>query len=144
VAVAKDSVPGISSGRDDARDAFLVELASFDLQLKKSAMVCAAEARQVEEYRRERQRIADDHIKLRGQIEQLKTSLEHAQMLRKRKMEYDQVAEKINALPSRDELDECVMSQVSASQSLMVSKGLSIRLKAIWQQYILNTKPRTK
>ncbi|EIN10829.1 hypothetical protein PUNSTDRAFT_142752 [Punctularia strigosozonata HHB-11173 SS5] len=109
-AIAKDSVPGISSARDDARDAFLVELASFDLQLKKSSMVCEAEARQVEEYRRERQRIADEHIKLRGQIEQLKTSLEHAQMLRRRKMEYDQVAEKINALPSRDELQETIAS----------------------------------
>lgn len=42
---------------DDARDAFLLELAGFQLSLKKSLMVCEAEARQVEEYQRERQRI---------------------------------------------------------------------------------------
>lgn len=51
---------------------------------------------------------ADEDVKLRGQIEQLKTSLEHAQMLRKRKIEYDAIAEKINVLPSRDELSTYV------------------------------------
>jgi THO complex subunit 7 len=44
---------------DDARDAFLVELATFQLSLKKSVMICEAEARQVEEYQRERQRIGE-------------------------------------------------------------------------------------
>lgn len=42
---------------DDAREAFLLELSSFSLLLKKAVMVCEAEARQVEEYYRERQRI---------------------------------------------------------------------------------------
>ncbi|KIM68844.1 hypothetical protein SCLCIDRAFT_1209049 [Scleroderma citrinum Foug A] len=42
---------------DDAREAFLIELSSFELSLKKSLMVCEAESRQVEEYQRERQRI---------------------------------------------------------------------------------------
>ncbi|EEB92152.1 hypothetical protein MPER_09383 [Moniliophthora perniciosa FA553] len=90
---------------DNAREAFLLELASFQLLLKKSAMICEAEARQVEEYQREKQRIDDEHGTLRGQIEQLKTSLEHAQILRRRKIEYDVVTEKVNSLPSRDELE---------------------------------------
>lgn len=47
----------------------------------------------------------DEHGKLRGQIEQLKTSLEHAQMVRRRKIEYDTVTEKVNTLPSREELE---------------------------------------
>ena len=34
-----------------------MELATFELSLKKSAMICEAEARQVEEYQRERQKI---------------------------------------------------------------------------------------
>ncbi|KDQ64235.1 hypothetical protein JAAARDRAFT_220163 [Jaapia argillacea MUCL 33604] len=93
---------------EDAREAFLVELASFHLMLKKSMMICEAEARQVEEYQREKQRIADDRISLRGQIEQLKTSLEDAQLLRRRKVEYDQVAERINTLPSREELEQSI------------------------------------
>jgi THO complex subunit 7 len=46
-----------SSAAEDAREAFLIELSSFGLQLKKAVMVCEAEARQVEEYHRERQRI---------------------------------------------------------------------------------------
>jgi THO complex subunit 7 len=43
---------------DDAREAFLVELASFQLMLRKSVMICEAEARQVEEYQREKERIS--------------------------------------------------------------------------------------
>lgn len=48
----------------------------------------------------------DEHGKLRGQIEQLKTALEHAQMERRRKIEYDAVTEKVNTLPSREELEK--------------------------------------
>lgn len=50
----------------------------------------------------------DEHGKLRGQIEQLRTALEHAQMIRRRKIEYDAVTEKVNTLPSREELEQCV------------------------------------
>jgi hypothetical protein len=50
--------------------------------------------------------VEDDHGKLRGQIEQLKTALEHAQMIRRRKIEYDAVTEKVNTLPSREELEQ--------------------------------------
>jgi THO complex subunit 7 len=59
-------VPPLLSGAgdsliEDVREAFLVELASFQLSLKKSAMICEAEARQVEEYQRERQRIGEQY-----------------------------------------------------------------------------------
>ena len=61
VSVAYDTIvpptPMLTGSVDDARDAFLVELASVHLSLKKSLMVCEAEARQVEEYQRERERI---------------------------------------------------------------------------------------
>ena len=50
--------PSLSTSVEDAREAFLVELASFHLSLRKSLMVCEAEARQVEEYQRERERIS--------------------------------------------------------------------------------------
>lgn len=42
---------------EDAREAFLVELRTYQLSMKKSAMICEAETRQVEEYHRERKRI---------------------------------------------------------------------------------------
>lgn len=48
---------GSHATADDARDAFLTELASFELSLQKNVLVCEAEARQVEEYERERSRI---------------------------------------------------------------------------------------
>ncbi|KAI0050225.1 hypothetical protein FA95DRAFT_1487712 [Auriscalpium vulgare] len=97
-----------STAVEDAREAFLVELESFSLQLQKAVMVCEAEARQVEEYQRERLRIEDEHGSLTGHIEQLKTSLEHAQIERRRKIEYDVFAEKINTLPSRTELEHSI------------------------------------
>jgi THO complex subunit 7 len=128
-----------SSAVEDAREAFLLELSSFSLQLKKAVMVCEAEARQVEEYYRERQRIGgwphrlrswnrsfrwflcseDEHGSLKGQIEQLKTSLEHAQVERKRKIEYDSFAEKINTLPSRGELERCDILTYSDSSLVL-------------------------
>jgi len=100
----------IAGSAEDAREAFLVEVASFQLSLKKCIMICKAEARQVEEYERERTRIEDDHGKLRGQIEQLKTALEHAQTIRRRKIEYDAVTEKVNTLPSREELEQSILA----------------------------------
>ena len=51
--------PESSTSADDARDAFLLDLASFNLSLKKSLMVCEAEARQIEEYQKERERIGE-------------------------------------------------------------------------------------
>ncbi|PPQ63422.1 hypothetical protein CVT24_004932 [Panaeolus cyanescens] len=98
------------SAIDDAREAFTTELASFELLLRKSAMICDAEIRQVEEYQREKKRLDEEHDTLRSQIEELKTALEHAQMLRKRKIEYDSVAEKVNTLPSREELESSISS----------------------------------
>jgi hypothetical protein len=60
VAYSQADPPGpeqSSSAVEDARESFLLELSSFSLQLKKAVMVCEAEARQVEEYYREKQRI---------------------------------------------------------------------------------------
>jgi THO complex subunit 7 len=86
-------------------------------------MICEAETRQVEEYQKERHKIGmtlssvhclrplkddkseQEHESLKIQIKELKVALEHAQILRRRKMEYDVVAEKIHSLPSREELE---------------------------------------
>ncbi|KAN0126889.1 Tho complex subunit 7 domain containing protein [Russula decolorans] len=111
VAYSQADPPGSdqsSSAVEDAREAFLLELSSFSLQLKKAVMVCEAEAWQVEEYYREKQRIEDERGSLKGQIEQLKTFLEHAQVERRRKIEYDSFAEKINTLPCRAELERSI------------------------------------
>ncbi|KAG2349059.1 hypothetical protein BDR05DRAFT_398866 [Suillus weaverae] len=102
-------LPSSSGTVEDAREAFLIELSSFELALKKSMMVCEAERRQVEEYQREREKIEKEHDALRSQIEELKVALEHAHMERKRKVEYDTIAEKINTLPSREELEQAIL-----------------------------------
>ncbi|KAH7887612.1 Tho complex subunit 7-domain-containing protein [Phlebopus sp. FC_14] len=118
--------PSHGGNVDDAREAFLIELAAFELALKKSLMVCEAESRQVEEYQRERRRIGEglflssstgltaiserEHDSLRNQLGELKVALEHAQMERKRKIEYDSIAEKINTFPSRDELQQSILA----------------------------------
>ena len=47
----------------------------------------------------------DEKKRLRNEIEELKSSLEHAQLERRRKIEYDQIAEKINQLSTREELE---------------------------------------
>jgi THO complex subunit 7 len=56
-----------------------------------------------------------EHDALRDQIDELKVALEHAHMERKRKVEYDLISEKINTLPSREELEQCVMLVVQAT-----------------------------
>lgn len=52
--------------------------------------------------------IDHEHETLKGQIEELKIALEHAQMARRRKIEYDSVTEKVNTIPSREELEQYV------------------------------------
>lgn len=52
--------------------------------------------------------LEQEHESLKAQIRELKVALEHSQILRRRKMEYDVVAEKINVLPSREELEQYV------------------------------------
>lgn len=89
---------------DNARDEFLVELASFRLGIQKSTLVLGAEARQVQQYNSEIESIAQEHDATRLDLDNLRLTLEQEQMFRKRKQEYDVVAEKINDFPSRAEL----------------------------------------
>ncbi|KAF5390595.1 hypothetical protein D9757_002655 [Collybiopsis confluens] len=141
-----------ATNAEDAREAFLVELASFQLLLQKNAMICEAEARQVEEYQKEKQRIGDyylllakghfivngstdlEHNTLRGQIEQLKTALEEAQISRRQKMEYDAVAEKVNTLPTREELAQTI--EALESDMLAVRDEHETQVRSIQSQKI--------
>nr|GAT59938.1 THO complex 7 [Mycena chlorophos] len=106
-------VPGSSTAPqsvEDAREAFVLELGSFRLMLQKSGMICDAEERQVAKYKRDKEKIDREHGILRAEIEELKTGLEHEQKVRKQKMDYDFVAEKVNSLPSRAELELSINS----------------------------------
>ncbi|KAF8760372.1 Tho complex subunit 7 [Rhizoctonia solani] len=89
---------------ENARDEFLVELASFRLSMRKNTLVIDAEGRQAQQYKDEIESIAREHEATKLDIENLRLTLEQEQTFRKRKQEYDLVAEKINDYPSRTEL----------------------------------------
>ncbi|KZT60741.1 hypothetical protein CALCODRAFT_428741, partial [Calocera cornea HHB12733] len=95
-----------SSILGDLRDAFLSELAQYQVFLRKTTLQCQAEQRQVLAYQQERDRIANLHARNREDIATLKQELEKAQIGRKQKIEYDEVAAKINGLPTRGELEK--------------------------------------
>jgi len=76
------------------------------------------EERQVKEYELERERIENKHDETRQEVANLKQGLEDAQIFRRRKIEYDVVAEKINTLPSRAELTESISSLETEIESI--------------------------
>ncbi|CAE7061761.1 unnamed protein product [Rhizoctonia solani] len=89
---------------ENTRDELLVELASFRLSMRKNTLVIDAEGRQAQQYKDEIESIAREHEATKLDIENLRLTLEQEQTFRKRKQEYDLVAEKINDFPSRTEL----------------------------------------
>ncbi|CAE6440577.1 unnamed protein product [Rhizoctonia solani] len=89
---------------ENTRDEFLVELASFRLSMRKNTLVIDAEGRQAQQYKDEIDSIAREHEATKLDIENLRLTLEQEQTFRRRKQEYDLVAEKINEYPSRTEL----------------------------------------
>lgn len=113
---------------EEAKELFRVDLDSFHLTLQKAVLVCEAERRQVKQYEREKQRIEDERESLKGQIEQLKTSLEDAQLSRRQMIEYDLIAEKINQLPSRDELQQSIESLDNDIAAILAEHETQTRL----------------
>ncbi|KAK0191116.1 hypothetical protein F5146DRAFT_1000996 [Armillaria mellea] len=79
----------------------------------------------------EKERHDDEHGKLRGQIEQLKTSLEHAQMLRRRKMDREELNQMIQALENdmmairseHDTQNRTIQSQKTALETIISDLG---------------------
>ncbi|KLO12740.1 hypothetical protein SCHPADRAFT_929062 [Schizopora paradoxa] len=129
-----DPPPSTTSSVEEAREAFEIELASFKLLLRKTRMVCEAESRQQGVYRTEKDRIAHEHEVLKNQIEELKMALEQAQVDRRRKVEYDAIAEKINTLSSRAELENSIAEIESDMQVIRVeheSQNRSIHARKV-------------
>ncbi|KAG8908174.1 hypothetical protein FRB99_008717 [Tulasnella sp. 403] len=110
----------------EARETFLLDLDMFQMMLIKNAQICEAEARMVSQYDTEKERIAHEHNALLQDIGRLKVELSEAQILRKRKMEYDAIAEKINALPSRMDLEIMVARH---EEELAVARAEQAKLK---------------
>ncbi|KZP00205.1 hypothetical protein CALVIDRAFT_325005 [Calocera viscosa TUFC12733] len=115
-----------SSNIGDLRDAFLSELAQYQVFLRKTTLQCQAEQRQVLAYQLERDRIANLHARYREDIATLKQELERAQIGRKQKIEYDEVAAKINALPTRGELEKEITAMQEEIAALQHDKELQM------------------
>lgn len=95
---------------EEEREIMLAEIATYQLALQKNTLVYQAESRQVLEYEKEKERIVQEQDVIRRQIAELKVTLDEEHMFRKRKIEYDQIAEKINALPSRADSEASISS----------------------------------
>ncbi|QRV72925.1 THOC7 domain-containing protein [Ceratobasidium sp. AG-Ba] len=106
---------------DNARDEFLVELASFRLSIQKSTLVLGAEARQVQQYNNEIESIAQEHDATRLDLDNLRLTLEQEQMFRKRKQEYDVVAD-ITALD--DELSTIRAAREDHNENLAARRAI--------------------
>ncbi|KAG8924211.1 hypothetical protein FRC01_011800 [Tulasnella sp. 417] len=92
----------------ELQESFLLDVDAFETMLLKNQQVCLAEDRMVQQYEAENELIANEHTALEAEITQLKTELVEAQLTRKRRMEYDAVAEQINKFSSRADLEKAV------------------------------------
>lgn len=92
----------------ELQESFLLDVDAFETMLLKNQQVCLAEDRMVQQYEAENELIANEHTALEAEIAQLKTELVEAQLTRKRRMEYDAVAEQINKFSSRADLEKAV------------------------------------
>ena len=87
-------------------------------------------------------RTENERVVLREQIDELKQSLEHAQVQRRRKMEYDVIAEKINAIPTREELEQCGWFTLSLD---VIALNINFTgLSSLWRATWLPCKPSMK
>ena len=84
------------------------DLALLQSQLTTRHIIVSAETHQVTTYASSRLQIDQDQLRLQGEIGQLNSVLAEEQVYRKRKLEYDAIAEKANLFPSRAELGEAI------------------------------------
>lgn len=108
----------------ESSEHFLLELENFRLAYRKSNIIIRAEEQRVIEYQESKARLGKvdftlhnvdltfwverEVLKVLQELEQLKVTLEESQEERRRKIAYDEIADKINELPSRAEQERSV------------------------------------
>lgn len=109
----------------ESRPVYLSELSALRASLEKARIVCEAERIQAQEYLDLREGLgmllygplARIHVKtllvaqqgtVKEQLESLREILDMEQEIRAQKVEYDEIAIKVNALPTRTRLAACV------------------------------------
>ncbi|KAJ3133049.1 hypothetical protein HK101_004499 [Irineochytrium annulatum] len=96
----------VEVGRDETAwrpqlDQFLVDLETFQYGLVKHQLVHDMNRRELDNYKAEQRKIEQDITRTTQEIEELKGDLEAEQVVRKNKLQYDEIAKDINKLPSR-------------------------------------------
>ncbi|KAH7097472.1 hypothetical protein BKA62DRAFT_716437, partial [Auriculariales sp. MPI-PUGE-AT-0066] len=123
-----------SSNTPDAaeREALLADIALLQCQIATRELTCRAEEQQVQEYEAERLRIEQDQERLQGEILQLNSKLQAEQVERKRKLEYDMIAEKVNLFPTRTELEESISTleeEIAAIEAELARENEAMELR---------------
>ncbi|PVF99993.1 hypothetical protein CPB86DRAFT_824659 [Serendipita vermifera] len=97
----------------ESSEHFLLELENFRLAYRKNDIIVRSEERQVVEYQQSKTRIEEQVLQVLAEIESLKISLEESQEERRRKIAYDEIASRINELPSRAEQESQIATLLS-------------------------------
>jgi len=93
----------------ESRPIYLSELSALRASLEKARIVCEAEKIQAREYLNLREELLAQQGTVKEQLESLREILEMEQEIRAQKVEYDEIAIKVNALPTRIRLVACAV-----------------------------------
>ncbi|KIM25913.1 hypothetical protein M408DRAFT_330909 [Serendipita vermifera MAFF 305830] len=113
----------------ESSEHFLLELESFRLAYRKNDIIVRAEERQVIEYQESKTRLEQEVIQVLDEIEKLKLTLEESQEHRRRKIAYDEIADKINELPSRAEQENQINALLAEVAAIKEEKAADDRVK---------------
>ncbi|KND04645.1 uncharacterized protein SPPG_00361 [Spizellomyces punctatus DAOM BR117] len=91
-----------ASGKDSEVNQVLTDLSQLEVGLQKHQLIHDMNNREIQLYEEEKTRIEQEIGKGREEIVLLKARLMEVQRIRANKLEYDEVAQKINELPSRN------------------------------------------
>ncbi|CAG7848577.1 SubName: Full=Uncharacterized protein {ECO:0000313/EMBL:CCA70676.1} [Serendipita indica DSM 11827] len=113
----------------ESGEKFLLELETFGLAYRKNNIIVKAEQRQVIEYQEKKARLEREALAVLEEIERLKVTLEESQELRRRKIAYDEIADKINAYPTREEQSKQIATLEAEIAAIKEEQEVERRVK---------------
>jgi len=106
----------------------LAQLASIQFSLEKTRQIQTMNQEEASNYTQLEQAIIEGIEETRGIIEATKLELEDAKIIRKNKLEYDEIGKKINELASR-EASEARIKEIEAEKETLRQKERQIEMK---------------
>ena len=107
---------------------FYFQLASIEFSLEKTRQIQTMNQEEASNYTQLEQAIIEGIEETRGIIEATKLELEDAKIIRKNKLEYDEIGKKINELASREASDARI-KEIEAEKETLREKERQIELK---------------